>query len=136
MEASAALRAHACSTERKRRVRRARSTWNARYHGLIRASSWRDAAVIPQILEHFPAALVARFRLFGQRLHHRRADRPMNRRVNLPRRNRLFVHNLVDDRGYVLSGKRLLACDHLIEQNAQRKDIAPSVNRATLHLFW
>src|SRR5438105_1896386 len=92
-------------------------------------------AVIPQVLEHFPAALIALFRLFRQGFHHYGADSGMNRGINLTRRNGFLVDNFVDDRGDVLSRERLFAGNHFIEHDAERKNIAAAIHRAALHLF-
>ncbi len=135
MEAPAALRSHSRSSEWERGVRRTHTSHTARYHRLIGTSAWGDTAVIPQILEHFPAALVTRFRFLRQRLHHYRADPGMDRWINLPRRDWLFVHDLVDDRRDVLPGKRFFSRHHFIQQHAQGENIAPSVDCPALHLF-
>ena len=92
-------------------------------------------AIIPQVLEHFAAALIALFRLFRQGFHHYGADSGMNRGINLTRRNGFLVDNFVDDRGDVLSGERLFAGDHFIEHDAERKNIAAAIHRAPFHLF-
>ena len=59
----------------------------------------------------------------------------MNGGINLPRRNGLFVDDLVDHRGYVLAREWLFAGYHFIEHDAQRKNVAAAIYRAALHLF-
>jgi len=54
-----------------------------------------------------------------------RADSRMNRRIDLPRRDRLLVDNLVDHRGDVFGpGMAFSPVTNLIEHDAQRKDVA------------
>src|SRR5229473_491640 len=108
----------------------------AHHHGGLRASGVIDhGTVIAEIFEHFAAALVANLRILGQRFHHHSADTRVNRGIDLLRRNGLFVHNFVNDGGDVLSREGLFAGDHLVEHDAERKDVAASVDRAALHLF-
>src|SRR5438094_2541600 len=59
----------------------------------------------------------------------------MNRRIYLPRRHGIFVDDLVDHRCDVLSRKRLFAGHHFIKHDAQRKNVAASVDGTALHLF-
>ncbi len=94
-----------------------------------------DGPVVPQVFEHFAATLVALVGLFFQRPHDYRADPRMNGRINLPWGNGLFVDDLVDHRGDVLSRERFFAGHHFIEHHAQREDVAAAIYRAALHLF-
>ena len=94
-----------------------------------------DGSVIPQIFQHFAAILVSLIGLFFQRPHDHRANSRMNRRINLPRRHRVFVDNLVDHRRYVLARKRLLVGHHFIEHYAQRENVAAPIDGAALDLF-
>ncbi len=106
------------------------------HHRGLRASGVIDQrAVIAEVLEHFPAALIATLWILDQCFHHHGADTRVNGGIHLFRRNRFFVHNFVNDGGDVLSREGLLAGDHLVEHDAQGKDVAAPVDGAAFHLF-
>src|SRR5207248_11358275 len=47
----------------------------------------------------------------------------------------LFVDDFIDHRGDALARERVFAGHHFVEHDAQRKDVAPAIDRAALHLF-
>ena len=59
----------------------------------------------------------------------------MNRGINLSWWDGLFIDDLIDHRGDALARERLFAGHHFVEHNAQRKDVAPAIDGAALHLF-
>ena len=114
--------------------RRGRTTTHN--HGQIRvAPSDALCAVIAQIFQHLAAGLIALLRLFCQGLHHYGTYARMDGRIDLPRRDRNFIDNFIDDRGDVLAGEGLFAGQHFVEHDAQRKNVAAAVHRAPLHLL-
>src|SRR5580765_8612838 len=59
----------------------------------------------------------------------------MNRRIELAWLDRLLIHDLIDDGGDVLSGKRLLSGNHFIEQNTQRENVAAAIYDFSFYLL-
>ena len=56
--------------------------------------------------------------------------------IQILRRNRLFIDDLINDGRNALAGKRLLAGDHLVKHDAKPKKIRTSINRPAPHLLW
>ena len=104
-------------------------------HGNFRLGARRAAVLeIVQIVEKLACVRVALLLVLSQCAQQQKVVPLAKFRANLAGRRRILVCNLEHHRRRV-AAERFFAGQHQVEQNAQRKDVARSVQFAAHHLL-